>query len=553
MFHNVKNKQLDLTAIENLSKELEIPFLLSSMLYSRGIHTMDDAAAFLTSDYELFDPFLLKDMNRAVDRIEKAIKRKEKIYIVGDFDVDGITSTSILLRFFSSIGFPVFNKLPTQKEGHGLSTQAVDFVKDNGGHLIITVDNGSTSYDAVNLALTLNIDVIITDHHDISKDGVPAAFAVINPKQETCLSPFKFLSGGGLALYLARAIAIRLGYEVNLTPDLFVLAAISTIADVAPLSRDNRKIVKTGLENFHQSGITGLNLLLESKRAAAQYGSRDISFNIAPTINAAGKFGFGDDALDLLTISDYLKVSGTVEKLLKINEDRKELVKVILPDLMIQAEAAVKKEDLVIVIKGNHNSAVSGLIASRLTENFQKPVIVISFLDGEETGRASCRSIDGFNMQEAIEELSEFHLGGGGHYMAAGFALNRDQYDSFVRLINIYAKEHMKVQQKKTWTIDGEFSISQMRQKMFSALQLMEPFGAKNENALLKIRGIKLKQATYGQWVSYHCQIENQNVRVYGNTEPQMGHIPTGKEINAIIEIVFKEGQPIFLLKDFEE
>jgi single-stranded-DNA-specific exonuclease len=326
---------------------------------------------------------------------------------------------------------------------------------------------------------------------------------------------------------------------------MYVLASISTISDVAPLLQDNRKIVKTGLDNFQNSGISGLNLLLEKKRAGSYYGSRDVAFNVSPTINAAGKFGFGEDALNLLVGSNYSDLSSTVDKLLGINESRKELVKEIIPGLITQAEEAVKNQNLVLVLKG--------LIASRLTENFQKPVIVVSFIDGEDEGRASCRSIDGFNMQEAIEELNEYHLGGGGHYMAAGFAIARSQYDSFVKLINAYAKEHMKNQEKKTWLIDGEFSIEQVRTKMFTALQLMEPFGAKNENALLKIRGLKLKQATYGQWVTYSCQIDNRTVKVYGNTEPKMGHIPTGKEIVAIVEIVFKEGQPLFLLKDFED
>jgi single-stranded-DNA-specific exonuclease len=553
MFYKVKNKPISLPIVESLHKELELPFLLSAMLSARGIQTMDDAATFLTCSYDLFNPFLLKDMNKAVERIEKAIRSKESIYVVGDFDVDGITSTAILLRFFDSIDYPIFNKLPTQKEGHGLSVQGVEYVKSQKGTLIITVDNGSTSYDAVNLAVANKIDVIITDHHDISKEGLPNAFAIINPKQEDCLSPFKLLSGGGLALYLVRAIAERLGYENKVTADLFVLAAISTIADVAPLKEDNRRIVKAGLDNLQNSGIIGLALLLEEKRAGKSYGARDVAFNIAPVINAAGKFGYGEDALAVLAGKNYIELTPLVKKLLGINDERKEIVKKVIPDLIKQADEGVKQGKLVLMIQGNHPSAISGLMASRLAEQFQKPVIVVSFLDGETEGRASCRSIDGFNLQEAIEDLKEFHLGGGGHYMAAGFSMEKNQFEDFERLINVYAIEKMKNKAEKTWSIDGEFSIEQVSQKMFAALQLLEPYGAKNEAPLLKVRGIKFKQTSYNKWMAYSTNIGTQIVKVHSNLDAQIGKLITGKAINAIIEIVFQDGQPILIVKDFEE
>jgi single-stranded-DNA-specific exonuclease len=552
MHYKVKNKDLDLKVVNELAKDLQIPLLMAGMLNSRGLSNLDDALLYLDPGKDLFDPFLLKDMDAAVERIIRAMNKNEKIFICGDYDVDGITSTSILMRFFKRLNYPIYHKLPSQTEGHGLSVEGIKKIKSELGNLIITVDNGSTSYEAVDYANDYGIDVIITDHHDISNQGVPKALAVINPKQNDCKSPFKYLSGGGLALYLALAIAKKMNRKDLIKNDLFVLASISTVADVAPLTEDNRKIVKRGLNAFFDSEILGLKLLLETESQNLSFSSRDISFKVAPKINAAGKFGFADDAISLLTESNYQILAANLKKLLSLNSARKDLVNSIAPELVRQGREAIANGDRIVIVSSNHNSAVNGLVASRLTEQFQKPTIVISFKDNVDEGRASCRSVDGFNIQEAIEALAKYHLGGGGHYMAAGLSIRRDQVAEFKKQINEYAEKSIKPKTVKTWMIDAEVSSTFLTEKVLNGFQMMEPFGAKNPTPLFKIRGIQLFRDENSRRVYYNSRLGDFVVKIYKNLENTMGDIPLNKSINVIAELSSEDGVPLLIIKDFE-
>jgi single-stranded-DNA-specific exonuclease len=553
MYYEVKNKPIDLNFVKQLRQELDIPYLVGACMSARGVKTLDSAMNYLEPGDDLFDPFLLKDMRKGVDRVIEAIKKHEKIFICGDYDVDGITSTAILLRFFRHINFPVYHQLPSQTEGHGLSVASVDRIKEKGGKVIITVDNGSSCFDAINHANSLSIDVIVTDHHDISNEGVPAALAIINPKQKDCPSPFKLLSGGGIALFLARGIARQFkNSSLYLTKDLYVLASISTVADVVPLYGDNRKIVKFGLENFFNSGIAGLHLLIEKEsKNGHNFSSRDLAFKIAPKINAAGKFGFADDAISLLTENNYMTLSKLLKKILGINASRRALVSEVIPELIKQAQEHVDNGEQVIIVSSDHNSAVNGMMASRLVEQFNKPTIIISF-NGDEDGRASCRSIDGFNIQEAIEALQEYHLGGGGHYMAAGLAIRKDQLEAFRVAMNVYAKERLNNKKKKTWLIDGEVDSNFLNQATLRAFQMMEPFGAKNENPMLKIRGVTIDKSPDFRTYINSCRLGEMSVKVYKNLEGTMAELPLEKPLNLIAELSSEEGNPILILKDFE-
>ena len=247
MKYAIQNKPIDVKKVKSLITSLELPPIVAALMVARGIDSISKTNSYLKADNVFFDPFLLKGMDQAADRILLAKNNNEKVYVCGDYDVDGITSTAILLRFFKKAEINGFHLLPTQMQGHGLSVELVTEIHKNGGNVIVTVDNGSTSFDAVDCANKFGIDVIITDHHDISKDGVPKALAVINPKQSDCPSPFKYLSGGGIALYFARGLAKKFGKEELITEDLIVLASISTVADIVPLTEDNRSIVKLGL------------------------------------------------------------------------------------------------------------------------------------------------------------------------------------------------------------------------------------------------------------------------------------------------------------------
>lgn len=555
MKYQIKNKPILIQEVDYLSNRLEIPLFISGLMVTRGINSVNKTSGYLNNQLELFDPFLLKGMDKAVQRIEEAKKNKDKVYICGDYDVDGITSTAILFRFFKKIGIEVYHFLPTQSQGHGLSVPSVEEINKLKGNLIITVDNGSSSHEAVDKANELGINVIITDHHEIPKNIAPKAYAVLNPKQEDCQSPYKFLSGGGMALYLARAIAKKLDCEKEINNDLIILAAISTIADVAPLTGDNRNIVKFGLKNFLTSEILGLNLLLEKTGVLLEnLSSRDIAFKISPLINAAGKFGLGDEALKILIDSNYFLLNKSIQNILSINEKRKDLVLNALPVVQLQAKKNNDDGDNILVVEGNHHSAINGLLAAKLTEQFNKPVIVFSLENSSSICRGSCRSIDGFNIQEAIESLSDCHLGGGGHYMAAGVSIKKDQIQYFKKRINEYFLnlENEKIKNQKTWNIDGELSISQLDSFFFKSLSLLEPFGAKNESPLVKINGLKITKKMNGKYNSSYVKLPNLEIRLFNNLEKDMGKLPNDKLINAIIEINFSDGQPIFILKDFE-
>ena len=551
MKYKVINKEIDIKAVNQLRSELNIPSLLAGLLYARGIKTVPEAIDYLEPDLFLLNPFLLRDMTKAVIRIARAWEKEEKVVIFGDFDVDGITSTAILMRFFEKINKKVDRILPKQTQGHGLSVSIVEEVKKMGGTLIITVDNGVSSFDAVDRAKEYGIDVIITDHHDLSHGEVPKAYAVINPKQAEDRFSYKFLSGGGLAFFLARALADRFPEKEQLIgPDLWVLAAISTIADVAPLTGENRKIVQRGLSLIKgKSDIAGLDLLMSDFYPSKFFSARDVAFKIAPLVNVAGKFSLGDKALSLILDQDPTVLRSVVKELVDLNKKRKEMVEEALTTLAPDAETRAKANDLVLVLVGQQDSAINGLLAARIKEQYQRPTIIFSLGEGG-TLRGSGRSVDGFNIQKAIEELSELHLGGGGHYMAAGLSINTTQIPAFRKKINEYAIQAFSEKPEKKWIIDAEVPVSALDENFFKAMKLMEPLGAKNDVPIFKIRGVHFLQKI-GKKPYQVCQLGKQSCFFFNNQDGKV-EIPNNIPLNIIAEVNFSEGKPHLLVLDSE-
>jgi len=465
---------------QDLIEKYKLHPLIAEILYLRDIRE-DSQIDNLMNSKKLTNPSNLHDMSKILDRIELAISRKDKVVICGDYDVDGTVSTAILYRYFKAIDFEVDTYIPHRlEEGYGISREVVKKLANY--QLIITVDNGIGAFEAAIEAKNLGIDLIITDHHDLSADRkLPEAFAVLNPKIDN-IEKCKFLSGAGLALFLVNCLENRFKRNVSLK-EFVALAMIASITDVVPLLEDNRIIVKKGLE-FLQHLPLGLLMLFESLKIDLEnVQAKDIGFRIGPILNAAGRLGSADKTLQLLIEENELRIMSLIESLKEINEKRKEISNEAIEKFINSVDSSKK----VIVISDDIHQGVLGIVAARIKEKYNKPVIVIGFEDGEDIGKASCRSVPGFNMKFAIEATREFHLGGGGHYMAAGFVIRRDQVESFKSSVESFACEG----KFNTFTpeIELNLSIDLLDRAFLKQFESLEPFGAKFDYPLVSYSG----------------------------------------------------------------
>ena len=479
--------------ISQVALENNVPKFMAAVIVSKGLENKGDMERFIKCDEMLFhNPFLLKDMDKAVDRIDEALENGEKITVYGDYDADGVTATYNLYTYLKTKTDNVSYYIPDRMdEGYGLSNSAIDVLKDT--NLIITVDTGITACEQVEYAKEKGIDVIITDHHT-PLEQIPDAVAVVDHKQSDCLYPYKELAGVGVALKLVYALA---ACDIAAIKKYLHIAAIGTVADLAELTGENRYIVRKGIENLQRTDNVGLKALfsvagLEQKSITAA----NIGYNIGPMLNAAGRVASPYISMDLLLCEKADDAIALAEKLRDENDRRKNEEKVIFSEAMEIIEKENLSEDGIIVVsgKGWHHGVI-GIVASRITEHYYKPAIVVSF-DGDE-GKASCRSIDGFNLFEAINSSSDFLEKFGGHKMAAGLTVTRGKLEAFKESINNYAKDILTedLLTPKIY-IDceldiGEFSIANVqRQKMF------EPYGVGNKTPVFcicdaKVMGVK--------------------------------------------------------------
>ena len=470
---NYDEEKISQVALEN-----NVPKFMAAVILSKGLGNKGDMDRFINCDETLFhNPFLLKDMDKAVDRIDEALENGEKITVYGDYDADGVTATYILYTYLKTKTDNVSYYIPDRMdEGYGLSNSASDIFTDTD--LIITVDTGITACEQVEYAKEKGVDVIITDHHT-PLEQIPDAVAVIDHKQADCLYPYKELAGVGVALKLVYALA---DCDISAVKKYFHIAAIGTVADLAELTGENRYIVRKGLENLKRTDNVGLKALfdvsgIEQKNITAA----NIGYNIGPMLNAAGRVASPYISLDLLLCEKVDEALRLAEKLRDENDRRKNEEKVIFSEAMEIIEKEKLNQDGIIVVSGEGwHHGVIGIVASRITEHYYKPAIVVSF-DGD-VGKASCRSIDGFNLFEAINSSSDYLEKFGGHKMAAGLTVLRDKLEAFKENINEYAKDILTddMLTPKIY-IDccldiGEFSVSNAeKQKMF------EPYGVGNK------------------------------------------------------------------------
>ena len=497
----MKNTKWNFKKINNaeIAKNNELPLDkdILSILYSRNISNKKDIIEFLNPSLSnIQDHYLLKDLKKAVDIISNAMKNNKNIWIYGDYDVDGITSTSLLYLTFKKLGYDSINYyIPIRDEGYGLNKNAIEQIKNSGGDLIITVDCGITSFEEIDFANSLKLPVIITDHHEINKK-LPKASAIVNPKREDNEFSFKFLAGVGTAFLLAAGLFEEAGRKDEVYGFLD-LVAIGTVADIVPLVRENRIFVKFGLEQLLHTEITGLKYLcsLIFDPGKKEFTTYDIGFILAPVFNAAGRLKDAKMVVKLLTTENKREIEIISKELISKNNERKVLQEKIIADVEENIQKNSLNENYVIVdYSPEYHHGVIGIVASKIIDTYYKPTVIMEVKEDEEIAVASARSIEGFNLIEALQTMPELFLKFGGHAGAAGFTIPVKNIKSFVKKINDYAKKKLDENDfVKLINIDKEIPIQKVSYEFYQIIDLLKPFGFGNPNPTFAVKNIILE------------------------------------------------------------
>ena len=487
-------KEFDKDCVVGISKELHISPITAIILYNRGIRDKESIKAFLNSDYKsLHDPFLLKDMDKAVERINKAKNDGEKITIYGDYDVDGITSIAILYKQLTRLGFEVDYYVPDRiQEGYGVNKDALDKIKDSGTSLIITVDTGITAVDETEYAKSLGMDLIITDHHEC-KESIPDAYAAIDPKRKDCKYPFKNLAGVGVAFKLIQALETPLDLE-NLLDRYADLVCLGTVADISPLVDENRIFVKEGLKEFDNTKNIGLKALIDvSTNNSKAITTSTIGYIIAPRINASGRLGCASRSVEMFLTDDKEKAYELANDLCKENTIRQQTEQMMFAEALeyIENHPEIKEDKVLVIPHENWHHGIVGIVSSKITEKFYKPSILFA-IDGEEA-KGSGRSISGFNLFEALEDSSDLLLKFGGHELAAGLSIKTENIDKFREAINSYIpKSKDSVEITPTVSIDAIIKVAYINLDTVDDINKLQPFGVDNPTPVFAVKNIRI-------------------------------------------------------------
>lgn len=481
--------------IEELAGTLAVKPVVARLLVQRGIASAQQARAFFTPDRSgLHDPFLFEDMHAAVERIIEALTERQRIYVFGDYDVDGITSASLLYLFFRDLGGNVQYYIPDrQAEGYGLSVEGIESAAEDGTRLIVTVDCGITAMTEVKRANELGLDVIISDHHQPA-DDIPKALAVINPKVPGCNYPFGDLAGVGVAFKLAQGVAHTLDLEEEFLEKYLDLVAVGTAADIVPLVDENRIFVRTGLDKLNREPQVGIRALIETARL--RLGRTDVSqiiYGLAPRINAVGRLGSASRAVDLMITSNEQRARQLSQELERENRERRRIDTTTLDEAVEEVEETFDPaEDYALVLaRESWHGGVIGIVASRLIERYFRPTIMISIEDG--VGKGSARSIPGFDIYEALGKCSDLLEQFGGHTYAAGLSLPAENIPKLRERFNEIAKDTLsKTQLIPKLSIDAEINASQVDDLLLRQLKSFEPFGPSNPVPNFMSRSVEL-------------------------------------------------------------
>lgn len=476
----LKPKPADVS-VELLMNEVRLPSALACILAQRGIDSFEKARNYFRPSLEnLYNPYLMKDMDKATERILKAIDSKENILVYGDYDVDGTTAVAMMYDFLKSVYENVSYYIPDRyTEGYGISFQGIDFAQDNGFSLIIALDCGIKAGPKIDYAAEKNIDFIICDHH-LPGENLPKAVAVLDPKRNDCGYPFKELSGCGVGFKLIQAIAEKLNLSKESVFDYLDLAVVSIAADIVPIVDENRTLAYFGLEKLRNAPRTGLaSLISEEQRKRADISC--IVFSIAPKINATGRLEHASQSVELLISNDSENIKEYASRISGLNETRKEKDGSVTLEAIRQIKENGEETDFSTVVYNPHwHKGVLGIVASRLTDTYYRPTLVLTDgNDGEISG--SARSVKDFNLYEVIDACSDLLIRYGGHKFAAGLTLKKENYPLFKSRFEQLVKEKIKPsQQQPNIDIDTEIRFSEIDSRFLRLLKQLAPFGPEN-------------------------------------------------------------------------
>ena len=492
---NIKQlTQEEQTAAERLSNELDISLLAGRILAGRGLRTAAEARAYIRPSLEsLHDPFLMRDMTAAVDRLDRAITQHERIMVYGDYDVDGTTAVALMYSFLKTQTDNLLYYIPDRyTEGYGISTKGIDTAKEKDCSLVIALDCGIKAVDKIAYANELGIDVIVCDHHTPG-DTIPKAVAVLNMKRADCQYPFKELSGCGVGFKLVQAYAQRKGIDKQEVYRLLPLLAMSIASDVVPVTGENRVLAFYGLRALNAQPSVGVQAIMQVAGIEGKPVTiSDLVFKFGPRINAAGRIKSGAEAVRLLITDDKEAALQFAQDIDSYNQDRRSFDTKTTDEALEQLAADPDNESkhTTVVYSPNWHKGVVGIAASRLTETYYRPTIVLTAgEDGIISG--SARSVSDFDIYTAIDSCRDLLTNFGGHKFAAGLSMHESDLEQFKQRFEAYVATHITPeQQRPTLDIDAEVELSDMNWKLFKILQCLEPFGPGNERPLFLCRGL---------------------------------------------------------------
>ena len=531
-FYNSDEKLVD-----DICEKYNLNKVIGKIIVNRHVVNDEDVRIFITPTRDDFhNPFLFKGMDMAVDRIIKAINNKEKILIYGDYDVDGITSTTVLKKYLMDRGIAVDTYIPNRlHEGYGLNKNAIDTIKERNIDLIITVDCGISAIEEVDYAINLGMDVIVTDHHEVG-EKLPNALAVIDAKRKDNTYPFRSLAGVGVVFKLIQALSIKLEIKPEEYLKYLDLVCVGTISDIVPLEGENRTIAKLGLMLIKVTRNLGLRELIKSS-GYKEIDSNTISFGVAPRINACGRMGHEEEALKLFLAEDLESATKITKELNEYNTLRQSTEKAIYEDAVQQIEKNHLDENNSIVLggKGWHHGVI-GIVSSKVTDKYYKPSILLSFED--DIAKGSGRSVPGFDLYEGLTKCEDLLEKYGGHSMAVGLTLKKENLEKFKERFEQIAKEKNIKELVPIIYIDDELKLKDINMDLVKSLSILEPFGEANKVPLFLIKNLKIdsiRALSEGRHLKITLRDENFVINAIGF---ELGYLAEEYRIGDRIDVV---------------
>ena len=494
--HQWEFKTVDEDSVLNVADTFDLPKTIARIMSLRGITSKDHSRVFFYPDLDqLHDPFLMQDMEKAVDRILTAIKYKQTILVFGDYDVDGTSSTAFLTLFFRSLDVDIHFYIPSrEKEGYGLSTNGIDYAKYIGADILITCDCGISDFDKVTYAKGKGLDVIVTDHHKPTGE-LPKAFAVVNPNRRDCSYPFKGLCGAGVVFKLALGICEKGKYDPEKVWFHSDVVTLGIAADLVPICDENRAIVYKGIQQIEKQTNPGIAAL----RKTGGLCEKDITVGrlvywMTPKINAAGRLGSASRAVKLLTTQNPVFAMKIARELEEENNRRKDITLKIINEAlyMVKTECNLDNEKAIVLQKNDWHPGVIGIVASRIKETYSRPTIIIAMEDKE--GKGSGRSIVDFDMVDALNECREHLIGFGGHPIATGLSMQSDKFQAFRKKFLQVADDKIHTENlKPTIYVDVELKLEDVNHRMINFLNALEPYGPGNMRPVFVSRNLSVE------------------------------------------------------------